>query len=94
MDIVLRNRDCDIENQLKGIVGFNMICSILKEPLFSQFKYIYLQALNSKLISYYSSFGFVSIDEKYPDIMLAEIDTLLSICTRQYNIPVLKKIEE
>ena len=70
LSLVIRNKEHDKENKLKGI-GMTMLCSLLTFFKMEQIKYIYLDATTSKsqinkLISLYKSFGFVSIDPKDP----------------------------
>lgn len=91
LDLLFRNKDCDKENELRGIVGFNMLCSLLNEKIFKDFDYIFLIAISPGLIKFYKKFGFVSLSEKNPEQMIALVMDIKESCSSQVKLPVFKQ---
>lgn len=87
LDMLYRNKNCDKHNELKGIVGFSMLCSLLDEDIFRNFDYIFLIALSKELINYYKKFGFLSLSPEKPEQMIALIMDVKQQCSSQKRIP-------
>ena len=98
LDWISRNKKCDKNNELKGI-GINMLCNLLKFFVKRNIQYIYLEATTegkslSKLTSFYKRFGFISVDNKNPKIMIGKVSDIFKHCKNKskQKSPVLFRI--
>ena len=97
LDLVVRYKDRDKGNKLKGI-GMTMMCSLVNHlRAFRGITHVYLVATTTpakenRLINFYKSFGFMSIDPRDPKKMIAPIRSLKYACMTRLpgrNVPVL-----
>lgn len=71
----------DITNtKLKGL-GMSMLCGLLRHlKVFKKIKSVLLIATSEQLISFYKKYGFVSVSDKDPKIMIGKIKDIKAKC--------------